>query len=1401
MNREKLKNYIKTGTIKHFCFLLISALILTLACGNEAKTLLPDEYTIEAPTSTTTGYYYPEVQAAYPNALSTDIPSNTKIIIIFNMPIDQSDLAGAISITRNGFTLTGGGADYTMATTPRTATITFTAALADADIIAVVVANTVRDFNDTVYMPSNYTFGFTVPAGANADTTAPVLSAAGTPAGGGAPRIGSISVSFNEDIDFSTVNSATFRLRNIDTGDYMPAIYGYNAGTNTIYLYPAVQLAVSTNYTVYLETGIKNISGLSYAGSNWSFTTVATNIDPVAGNPVIDGPVIISLAPTELGVTWNTDQVTSYVFHYGMGDDTALSSNQTDYRSSRFLNLTGLIQGARYWYYVSCTDLDGNTTSSSPMQQVNLLTGEAPSTLSAGANNQYSLVSRPYYSSPSATTDGVILFWADTNATSTRLYGRLFSSVMGDPWGASKPLFANSSTNYTFEATADDGLGGVIVLACTGTNQIYAKRYDLSGAMVNWGTAADESPTDGLDTGILIDSGVNAGAAVVYQGMIEPLLSGQVDEGGLAMTYPFFEDMSITGNPLANYASDNDILYKPASDTATFIDMSLWDHSYVLGQDTSGFYTASTAFILAGGTAAGSSTIRNHDMNVTDRNENDKTFYLVHGATPTVAIGSIVLLNGTQYMRVSAYTPLTFSALDSGTESAQNADHLYDVNGNFTGVTNLNQYDVVIDTSATPQYAIITAPVSYSSDLTLSSSIFTATEGYSLYNRVKNNTAGVGSGAGYVYKLGEFASGVADGDLIFKVNSTYTAILGGPYPITITTISTITFNSSLVINENEYFIIVSQTPLALGAADNGASIIVNIGANWSGVTAASGTDGDLVRNTSASAFAYVTEKSATVLKLSSDIFSGSSQGYAIYHEFCRTHNTYTEQVAGYYEIVLDDTISPVTVVADGNSAVFYNAIITWTSDASNTFPTNPFYENDFDLTTYGFATGGTLGDVVFNYSSGTNAYIDTGSYAIHQYAMSLSSDIFTADGQDYRIYGFYIANTYWPHVADSGIADSTTSYHLTDASHFGSVTAGDVVFNASNSYYSLVTAVASGSLTLANDIFTNNNPYLVTHRCGVLYAWQDPAGGVYAKILALDLYGAETEPAELVPENTIDSTATNPWVIPDGYGNAYLIYLDTTDNDIQVNFYNMRNSSGILTLHWTAEIDTNTLDDEFILDVRTDGEGGFVIMYMYGSELRVQRIVTNSHFSATAVSRLWGATGRLVTSSASLAEPSMAYDKTNDAVVVSWTDGVTDIYARRVGSTSSSVIQVTNLATVQRRSSVYVNNAGTRALVVWDDNRFVDSSGYGVFGMRLDIDTGTGAMAKSSVWNANGSGTADTDGVAIVLDSFNENATYPLLVPVNNNSTINLFWTDYQTSANGSDLLYMNPFQTYVPSF
>ena len=515
---------------KYYLFLFL--ILLAPFCSKEAPTVNPGDYT-SGSGGVTPGYYYPTVVAVYPSTVTTPAllpaPVTSQCTIIFNIPVNGADLAGNISITSNipPSTPLVNGVDYTMTPTSvdtTSAIITFDYGVAantllGGDTVNITISAGIRDAanNEPLNNPGVWTFT----TGSDPDVTDPTINLGSRIPANGATNISltapGIQLTFDEPINPTSINSTTFYLRRIVPGPttLAPTICGWSPAANptTATLTPTEPLEPGAQYEVTVTTGMTDLSGNTLsAGTTWTFTTV--DGDPAAGVPSITwGPIVVSVTNTTADLSWTTNESTNYTINYGQNSGTGTPIGPVAYYStihSYTLN-PPLLAGKRYWVDIDYEDYIGNAGTTSSTIEFNTTTNETPVSTDASAGNQSSIKTLPQVLSGT----GQFVFWTDSSSGNLYLKGQLYNSTPAAQWGANGiNLFAGVS-NYTFQHAAEDGTGGVILVASTGNN-IYAKNITSAGAFTDW----DGGPTSATTTGLIVTAnGVGGRAAPVNAGL------------------------------------------------------------------------------------------------------------------------------------------------------------------------------------------------------------------------------------------------------------------------------------------------------------------------------------------------------------------------------------------------------------------------------------------------------------------------------------------------------------------------------------------------------------------------------------------------------------------------------------------------------------------------------------------------------------------------------------------------------------------------------------------------------------------------------------------------------------------------------------------------------------------
>jgi hypothetical protein len=210
-----------------------------------------------------------------------------------------------------------------------------------------------------------------------ADTTPPTVSAR-TPASGSANvALGTtVTVTFSEDMDATTINTNTIQLRNA-ANTLIAGTVTYNVGTRVATLTPSAMLALSTVYTVTVRGGagdprVKDLAGNALAANDsWSFTTTNTNVQTYTLWSNATTPGLASdpgTEPVELGLKFRSDvsgRVTGVRFYKGPGNSGTHIGHLWNASGGQLGEVTFINETATGWqqaFFMTPIDIQANTT-------------------------------------------------------------------------------------------------------------------------------------------------------------------------------------------------------------------------------------------------------------------------------------------------------------------------------------------------------------------------------------------------------------------------------------------------------------------------------------------------------------------------------------------------------------------------------------------------------------------------------------------------------------------------------------------------------------------------------------------------------------------------------------------------------------------------------------------------------------------------------------------------------------------------------------------------------------------------------------------------------------------------------------------------------------------------------
>jgi Domain of unknown function (DUF4082)/Bacterial Ig-like domain/Bacterial Ig domain len=219
----------------------------------------------------------PTITARSPAIGATGVSRTANMTVTFSEAMNATTIGAATFELRDpANNLVAGAVSYDSAT--RVATLNPTPTLAALTTYTVRVVGGAAGVKDVAgnALAATLTWTFTTVA----DTTAPTISARSPGSGAtGVSATANVVVTFNEDMDSTTINSSTVELRNPGGTLITAVVVTYNTANRQATLDPSVTLSAFTFYTVTVRGGttdprVKDGAGNALAStSTWQFRT------------------------------------------------------------------------------------------------------------------------------------------------------------------------------------------------------------------------------------------------------------------------------------------------------------------------------------------------------------------------------------------------------------------------------------------------------------------------------------------------------------------------------------------------------------------------------------------------------------------------------------------------------------------------------------------------------------------------------------------------------------------------------------------------------------------------------------------------------------------------------------------------------------------------------------------------------------------------------------------------------------------------------------------------------------------------------------------------------------------------------------------------------------------------
>ncbi len=197
------------------------------------------------------------------------------------------------------------------------------------------------------------------------DTTTPTVTGV-QPADGatGVATSSTVTATFSEDVDPSSVSSSTFYLVPSGGSTAVPASVVYSAGTRTATLSPDSPLREGTVYTARVAggaSGVRDLAGNALSADKvWSFTTVDTTPPAVSIASPADGSTVPAKSKVTISVPATDNVAVAQVAIYV--DGKLLATDRSAPYSATW-NTAGLKAGTSHVIRATATDTSNNSAT------------------------------------------------------------------------------------------------------------------------------------------------------------------------------------------------------------------------------------------------------------------------------------------------------------------------------------------------------------------------------------------------------------------------------------------------------------------------------------------------------------------------------------------------------------------------------------------------------------------------------------------------------------------------------------------------------------------------------------------------------------------------------------------------------------------------------------------------------------------------------------------------------------------------------------------------------------------------------------------------------------------------------------------------------------------------------
>jgi len=615
--------------------------LLFSACGKESSSVTPAD-DISSLAEDPPGTLVITGKIAYPAQSETNVPVNSKIVLIFSHDILPAS-ANATSITINPPV----AGVHTYNVSGHIITITLGSSMSFSTSYTVSTNTNLLALSDSRHVSQGYSWNFTT-APNNSDDYEPRVIIR-SPMGIGVPvNRNYIEVTFNETV--SNVTTTTFT---ISGGAAVSGVTNV-AGTNTWRMNLTTPLTYNNPYTVNLTNAITDLAGNSLIPDSWTFDTETA---PGANPPLtlINGSVG-NVTDSLADLSWQTSYAVNNAdvsYEVSTTPPAIASTTYSATGESQLFSvpLSGLSSGTVYYYRIEVLGaapalIEGNFYTKN---DINPLLNPGTQ-VAAGTNSSLSALQLKGLTGSEDGSSAVMYYSApDVNAS-------YFNSTGALTWQI--PVDSNSMTSA---GIFPDYSGGFFLSGIIGGN-VFVKRIRDDGFFYySYNASTGLSVAAGNSSSVTVTYG-SQGDSNVYPGFVQNnnVASGTATIPAGALNAFFDFDSDFTAGAFASVDDGDVVVERSGGFDGTTVNKTGSNYRHAMGQ-TLVSIAPGNLYQFADFATTDSFTARNHTINNYDNSPvaiphiSGSTVYSPHGWTSPAWLGlNDVVFNGTNYGLVNA---------------------------------------------------------------------------------------------------------------------------------------------------------------------------------------------------------------------------------------------------------------------------------------------------------------------------------------------------------------------------------------------------------------------------------------------------------------------------------------------------------------------------------------------------------------------------------------------------------------------------------------------------------------------------------------------------------------------------------------------------------------------------